>query len=77
MVISCYCALQAPAMPVTVGFEKCEDTPGMPANATVSTNDYLLNLTGHDVSMWIVKTMQPYIKKRLVCAGSHPPIACE
>jgi len=36
----------------------------MPANITLSNNDHLLNLTGHNVSEWLVKTMEPYIMRR-------------
>lgn len=49
-----------------IGYQQCSDIPAMPANATLATNDNVYNMTGHNVTDWLVKTMSPYIKRRLV-----------
>lgn len=47
-----------------LGYQQCDAIPAMPANATLATNDHVHNMTGHNVTEWLVKTMTPYIKRR-------------
>ncbi|XP_064607351.1 phospholipid-transporting ATPase ABCA1-like [Liolophura sinensis] len=52
-----------PKCDCSTGWQECPDIPPPPVKRLTST-DYLYNMTGRNISDWLVKKMQPYIKKR-------------
>ncbi|XP_050403065.1 phospholipid-transporting ATPase ABCA1 isoform X2 [Patella vulgata] len=59
-------SIDSPDCDCSTGFQQCPPGAGgpTPSMTLLPTSDYLYNLTGRNISDWLVKTTNSYIKKR-------------